>query len=184
MKCLVSTALRRAMSGLAIQASYNSTKNNLEDSICGQSLTVLRRSGIPSCCINHITNTLVSEIIVELTQSPSSTKLVANLEELNANLMRRRLDLIELLGVVNNDTLWVVRGTSVGDHDDIDRLGRVNVGRTAGKVGDVGLENAVKTRTCWRCSAGSDGLKQMLDLVGITDLEISTGCLNSGSDGW
>jgi hypothetical protein len=180
----VTTALGRATRGFAIQASHNSTKNNLENPICGQSLTIVRSSGIPSCCINHIANTLVSEIVVELTQSLGSTKLVANLEELDTNLMRRSFDLIKLLGVVNNDTLWVVRGTSVGDYNDVDRLGRVNVGRTTGKVGDIGLENAVKTRTRWCCSAGTDGLEQMLDLVGVTDLEVSTGCLDSGSDGW
>ena len=59
--------------------------------------------------------------------------------------MRRRLDLIELPGVVYDDTLWVVCGTSVGDHDDVDRLGRVNVLSSAGNVRDVGLEDAVKT---------------------------------------
>jgi hypothetical protein len=178
----VATTLGRTTSRSPVQASHNCTENNLEDSICRQRLTVVRASGVPSRCINHIANALLSEVIVQLSKSLCRTKLVSDLEELNSNLVRGCLDLVELLSVMHEDTLRVIGGTAVGDDDDVDRLGRVKVTRAARDVRNVWFENAVKTRSRGCRTAGTNRLEQLLDLAGVANLEVSARGLGAGTD--
>lgn len=105
------------------------------------------------------------------------------MEELDSNLVRGRLDLVELLGVVHKDALRIVGGTAVGDDDDVDRLGRVKVTRTVGDVRNVWFEDAVKTRSRGCGTAGTNRLEQPLDLAGVTDMEVSARGLGAGTDG-
>ena len=168
---LAATAVHRVADGLAIQASHNGAENDLEDAIGLQAV------GAPSGRVDHVANTLILEIIVQLSQSGSSTVLVADLEELDAHLVRRRLEGVELLGVVHDYGLGVIRSSSIGDDDDIDRLGRVHAVRSTGQASDVWLEDALQAVSRGGGACWADGAEKALYLVNVTDVVVSAGSL-------
>ena len=60
--------------------------------------------------------------------------LLANLEELDADLPGRGVELVQLLRGADDDALHVVARLAVRDHDDIERLSAVGVGLVPGEI--------------------------------------------------
>lgn len=110
--------------------AHNRSKNYFENPIGRQRLIVVRAGGAPRR-IDHITNAHIRKTIVELPQSLCRAILLANLEELNADLVRGCLELVELLGVVDDDALRVVGWAAVCDDNYVDGFSRVQILRFA-----------------------------------------------------
>lgn len=98
-----------------------------------------------------------------------SIRIAPNLEELHANLPRRRLKLIEFLRDLNQRALEIVRRHAVRDADDIDRLGSTGPRLV---VRQVPGEDVVERAADGSCAAGAHGLEDFAHGAGACDVAV------------
>lgn len=151
-----------------IKLADDSTKDNLEHAVARENTVV----GIPGRSINHVADALCSQVVVEFAERFFRRPGVPDLEELDADLVQRRLELVELAGVLHDDALRVVCGTAVGDDDDVDRLDVIHV-RGLAELGGVRLEDVVQTRSRFRRAAWLHGPEDVVHDPRIIDLVVA-----------
>lgn len=145
---------------LAIQAPHHCTKYNLQDSIAAQSCPAFSQEGH---CVDDVSHVFVvsnvGEIVVKFLEMLSSFPVIADLEELHADLPRRSFELVKLLRSLYERALDVVRGNAISDADDVDRLG---VLRILLIFVEIPFKDLLECASGWRCTAGSDCLEDFL----------------------
>lgn len=181
---------------LVVQFADHCTQDHLENTICRQRLIAARLDRTPGDSIDHVADVFVptapvvspvrAQVVVEVAQSLSGRGLVSDLEELDADLVRGRVKLLELSGVAKDDALWVVGGASVRDYDDVDGLDILYIVLVLLQVSHVRPEDALQTSTGRGSCGREDGLEEVLDLVGVADVSVTTcglalACSFSGS---
>ena len=102
-----------------------------------------------------------------------SLRITPNLEELHANLPRRRLEFIEFLRDLNQRALEIVRRHAVRDADDVDRLGGTGPRLI---VCQVPGEDVVERAADGSRASGAHGLKDFAHSAGACDVAVE-GCL-------
>jgi len=79
----------------------------------------------PRDCVNDVANAvLTSKSIIKLSQVFRSVRLATDLEELDTNLPRLCIALIEFPGCLHNDRFDVIAGNAICDDYDIEWLDR------------------------------------------------------------
>lgn len=161
-------------SGPAIQPTYDSAKHGLEDKV-GSKLGRILTFG-PSDGVDDIANTsAVRNGVVEIAQGLAGVGVVADLEELNAELVRRSIEAVELAGGVDNDALRVVLGLAVSQDNDIEGLDVVKVVSVGFEDGQVGIKDGLEASAGQSAAAGADGAEEALDVGGGGDALIAGG---------
>jgi hypothetical protein len=158
---------------LPIQPPCDRTKHYLENTI-SRKTTAIRISKRHS--INDITQIVLPsnlrELIVKHLQMLRSLGVSADLEELDTDLPRGSIEVVELLRGLDERVLVVVRGNAVGDADNVHGLRRVR----SGGVGDqVVFEEFVQSSASRSGAAGADSLKDFADSGRVCDVHVVVG---------
>ena len=146
---------------LTVQTSIHAAQDDLQNPISVElaPLLALKRHRV-----NDIPQILISrdlgQLIVELIEMFLRLGIPSHLEELDPDLPRRRIELVQLLGGADDGALHIVRGLAVGDHDDVQRLRRVRVRLVLPHVDFEDLAQLLARR---RATAGSDLAEDFLD---------------------
>ena len=101
--------------------------------------------------------------------------VLADLEELDTDLPRRRIELVELLRRCDERALDVVGGGAVGDADDVDWLSGF---RVVFVLQEVGFEDSIELLAGWGGAAGSDLREDPVDFGGVGDVAVFRGVLS------
>ena len=156
-----------------IKSLRHTSQHSLQDPIRIQSraTTVL---ALPGYRINHIPPARPPlEIVVQILQRVRRAVFLADLEELDADLPGRRVELLELLGGGNDDGFRVVGGDAVSDDDDVEGLHDVQIGFLGFAFPEVGLQDGVQLRACGGAAAGPDGLEDALHFARAGDVLVA-----------
>ena len=160
-----------------IQTLDHSTEHHLEYSIRRKYLRT--RPAVPGHCVHHIPHaaTLLRQPVVELLERLSGAELAADLEELDADLVGRGVELVELLGDADDDRFRVVGGHAVGDDNHVDGLHATIVGVPGARdlglvVAQVGLDDLVDARSRRGAAGRTHPAEEALDLVGVPDAAV------------
>lgn len=158
---------------LAIQSPIYSPQHDLQDPIRIQPRCPTLTS--PRHRIDDIPEPAASlrDTIVEILQRLRRTGLFADLEELDAHLPHWRVELVQFLGVRDDDGFRIVAWNAVGDDDDVERLHVIQVRLVRFALPQIRLENRVELGTGESSTAGSDRLEDALNLVCTSDVLVA-----------
>ena len=129
----------------------------------------------PRHCVDDIPEffTSLMDAVVEILQRLGCTGLFADLEELDPDLPGRRVELVQLLGVRDDDGFRIVAWDAVGDDDDVEGFHLLQVRLVRFALLEVRLEDRVQLGT-GECSASRpDRFEDTLDLACAGDVLVT-----------
>lgn len=158
---------------LPVQPLVDGTKDDFENAIPIQTGTINslprhRIDDVPTATHNHILDP-----IIELPQRLSRAPLLSDLEKLNADLPRWRLELVEFLRHIDDDAFRIVGRDAVGDDDDVERLDGVEVRLLGFAFAEVRFQDGVEAGAGRGASAGPDGVEDPLYVPGSCDVSVA-----------
>ena len=113
---------------------------------------------------------VIFDLVVKFLQSLRGAGFGSDLEELNADLPRRSVELVEFFRSVDDDALRVVGGDAVGDDDDVERFDGLDVVTLAVKLREVRLQDLAEFGARGGAAARSDGVEDLLHLLRPRDV--------------
>ena len=113
---------------------------------------------------------MIFDLVVKFLQSLRGAGFGSDLEELNADLPRRSVELVEFFRGVDDDAFGVVGGNTVGDDDDVERFDGLDVLALAVEFREVGFQDLAEFGSRGCASARSDGVEDLLHLLGPRDV--------------
>lgn len=134
-------------------------KHTLHDLVGRETLSALPRHRVHH--IPHIARH--GQLVVQVAQRLRGAPLLADLEELDPDLPRGRVELVEFPRGGDDGRFHVISRHAVGDDDDVHRLAVFRAFLLA--LPEVGAQEAVEAASGRGAAARADGVKDALDVV-------------------
>lgn len=173
-----------------VQSADHRTENDFQNRIRAQPCCLLTRaekaSARLSCVravvecrgVDHVTHAgmLVCEVVIHVPERCSGLRIVADLEELDSDLIHGCVQCVELLGHPDDFIFWLVVGCTIGDDDEIERPQNSLVASLLDPLRvelQVYVEDGSHTHGRGGAAAGRDTLEEVLHVLGLLDAAVA-----------
>lgn len=154
-----------------VQSPRNRPEHDLHDPRSVQPGSAL---SVPGHRVHHVPHapSQLRQPVIQLPQRFRRAGLVADLEELDADLPRRGFQAVQGFRRVDDDGFRVVAGHPVGDDDDVERLELFLAGQRGFQCGEVRFQDGAQSGSGRGVPVRPHGVEDAIDVRGLLDVVI------------